>query len=264
MVIHIDCPDSLEAYFREAGRAGRDGNKAYAVLLYDPSDERKLRKRIDDTFPPKRPDQGCIRASGILLPDRRWQRKRKDIRVQYRKVQLYLQVFPVRVDSALRILERSGYIHYEDNPDGKARLMFCLNRNDLYLLDNLSPKEEAIVTALLRTYGGLFTDFVYIDESLIAHQADTSTEQVYVVLKNFAARHIVKFVPRHKTPYITYTRDRIDGEKVLIPQSMGTETRAIHTANRRNPALCTGRLHLPFQTVAGILWRGKPRGLPPV
>ena len=69
-------------------------------------------------------------------------------------------------------------IHYEDNPDGKARLMFCLNRNDLYLLDNLSPKEEAIVTALLRTYGGLFTDFVYIDESLIAHQADTSTEQV--------------------------------------------------------------------------------------
>ena len=129
------------------------------------------------------------------------------------------------MDSALRILERSGYIHYEDNPDGKARLMFCLNRNDLYLLDNLSPKEEAIVTALLRTYGGLFTDFVYIDESLIAHQADTSTEQVYVVLKNFAARHIVKFVPRRKTPYITYTRDRIDGEKVLIPQEVWEQRR---------------------------------------
>lgn len=225
MVIHIDCPDSLEAYFQEAGRAGRDGNKAYAVLLYDPSDERKLRKRIDDTFPPKDLIRDVYEHLAYFFQIGVGSGKGKTFEFNIEKFSYIYKFFPVRVDSALRILERSGYIHYEDNPDGKARLMFCLNRNDLYLLDNLSPKEEAIVTALLRTYGGLFTDFVYIDESLIAHQADTSTEQVYVVLKNFAARHIVKFVPRRKTPYITYTRDRIDGEKVLIPQEVWEQRR---------------------------------------
>lgn len=170
MVIHIDCPDSLEAYFQEAGRAGRDGNKAYAVLLYDPSDERKLRKRIDDTFPPKDLIRDVYEHLAYFFQIGVGSGKGKTFEFNIEKFSYIYKLFPVRVDSALRILERSGYIHYEDNPDGKARLMFCLNRNDLYLLDNLSPKEEAIVTALLRTYGGLFTDFVYIDESLIAHQ----------------------------------------------------------------------------------------------
>ena len=99
----------------------------------------------------------------------------------------------------MRILEQCGYIHYEDNPDGKARLMFNLNRSDLYLLDNLSENEDQVVTSLLRVYGGLFTDFVYIDESLIAQQAELSIQQVYFALKCLATKHIITFVPRRKS-----------------------------------------------------------------
>lgn len=225
MVIHIDCPDSLEAYFQEAGRAGRDGNKAYAVLLYDPSDERKLKKRIDDTFPPKDFIRNVYEHLAYFFQVGIASGHGKTFEFNIDKFSYIYKFFPIRVDAALRILERCGYIHYEDNPDGKARLMFCLNRNELYLLDNLSPKEDAIVTALLRTYGGLFTDYVYIDESLIAYQADTSIEQVYVTLKNFSARHIVQFIPRRKTPYITYAKDRIDGEKVIIPNEVWEQRR---------------------------------------
>lgn len=225
MVIHIDCPDSLEAYFQEAGRAGRDGNKAYAVLLYDPSDERKLKKHIDDTFPPKDFIRNVYEHLAYFFQVGIASGHGKTFEFNIDKFSYIYKFFPIRVDAALRILERCGYIHYEDNPDGKARLMFCLNRNDLYLLDNLSPKEDAIVTALLRTYGGLFTDYVYIDESLIAYQADTSIEQVYVTLKNFSARHIVQFIPRRKTPYITYAKDRIDGEKVIIPNEVWEQRR---------------------------------------
>lgn len=225
MVIHIDCPDSLEAYFQEAGRAGRDGNKAYAVLLYDPSDERKLKKRIDDTFPPKDFIRNVYEHLAYFFQVGIASGRGKTFEFNIDKFSYIYKFFPIRVDAALRILERCGYIHYEDNPDGKARLMFCLNRNELYLLDNLSPKEDAIVTALLRTYGGLFTDYVYIDESLIAYQADTSIEQVYVTLKNFSARHIVQFIPRRKTPYITYAEDRIDGEKVIIPNEVWEQRR---------------------------------------
>lgn len=225
MVIHIDCPDSLEAYFQEAGRAGRDGNKAYAVLLYDPSDERKLKKRIDDTFPPKDFIRNVYEHLAYFFQVGIASGRGKTFEFNIDKFSYIYKFFPIRVDAALRILERCGYIHYEDNPDGKARLMFCLNRNELYLLDNLSPKEDAIVTALLRTYGGLFTDYVYIDESLIAYQADTSIEQVYVTLKNFSARHIVQFIPRRKTPYITYAKDRIDGGKVIIPNEVWEQRR---------------------------------------
>lgn len=225
MVIHIDCPDSLEAYFQEAGRAGRDGNMAYAVLLYDPSDERKLKKRINDTFPPKDFIRNVYEHLAYFFQVGIASGRGKTFEFNIDKFSYIYKFFPIRVDAALRILERCGYIHYEDNPDGKARLMFCLNRNELYLLDNLSPKEDAIVTALLRTYGGLFTDYVYIDESLIAYQADTSIEQVYVTLKNFSARHIVQFIPRRKTPYITYAKDRIDGEKVIIPNEVWEQRR---------------------------------------
>ena len=216
MVIHIDCPDSLEAYFQEAGRAGRDGNKSYAVLLYDNSDERKLKKRVEDTFPDRQLIKDIYEHLAYFFQIGVESGQGKTFEFNIEKFCYTYKYFPIKVDSALRILERCGYLHYEDNPDGKARLMFSIERNDLYFLENLSPLADTVITSLLRIYGGLFTDFVYIDESLVAHHADLTVQQVYMVLKNLSARHIVNFIPRRKTPYITYTRDRIDGEKVVI------------------------------------------------
>ena len=218
MVIHIDCPDSLEAYFQEAGRAGRDGNKSYAVLLYDASDERKLTKRINDTFPEKELIRDIYEHLAYFFQIGVGSGCGKTFEFNIEKFSYIYKYYPTKVDAALRILEQCGYIHYEDNPDGKARLMFNLNRSDLYLLDNLSENEDQVVTSLLRVYGGLFTDFVYIDESLIAQQAELSIQQVYFALKCLATKHIITFVPRRKIPYITYTQDRIDGDKVVITQ----------------------------------------------
>ena len=220
MVIHIDCPDSLEAYFQEAGRAGRDGQKSYAVLLYNKHDELKLSKRVEDTFPQKELIQDIYEHLAYFYQIGVGSGQGKTFEFDIEKFCIIYKYFPTKVDAALRILERSGYLHYEDTPDGKARVMFLLGRNDLYLLDQLSPSQDAVVTALLRSYGSLFVDLTYIDEAMIARQAELTIQQVYFALKSLAARHIIKFIPRRKIPFITYTRDRVDGDKVVIPKEV--------------------------------------------
>ena len=220
MVIHIDCPDSLEAYFQEAGRAGRDGQKSYAVRLYNKNDELKLSKRVEDTFPQKELIQDIYEHLAYFYQIGVGSGQGKTFEFDIEKFCVTYKYFPTKVDAALRILERSGYLHYEDNPDGKARVMFLLGRNDLYLLDQLSPSQDAVVTALLRSYGSLFVDLTYIDEAMIARQAELTIQQVYFALKSLAARHIIKFIPRRKIPFITYTRDRVDGDKVVIPKEV--------------------------------------------
>ena len=220
VVIHIDCPDSLEAYFQEAGRAGRDGQKSYAVLLYNKHDELKLCKRVDDTFPPKELIQDIYEHLAYFYQIGVGSGQGKTFEFDIEKFCVTYKYFPTKVDAALRILERSGYLHYEDNPDGKARVMFLLGRNDLYQLDQLAPSQDAVVTALLRSYGSLFVDLTYIDETLIARQAELTIQQVYFALKSLAARHIIQFIPRRKIPFISYTRDRVDGDKVVIPKEV--------------------------------------------
>ena len=220
VVIHIDCPDSLEAYFQEAGRAGRDGQKSYAVLLYNKHDELKLCKRIDDTFPPKELIQDIYEHLAYFYQIGVGSGQGKTLEFDIEKFCVTYKYFPTKVDAALRILERSGYLHYEDNPDGKARVMFLLGRNDLYQLDQLAPRQDAVVTALLRSYGSLFVDLTYIDETMIARQAELTIQQVYFALKSLAARHIIQFIPRRKIPFISYTRDRVDGDKVVIPKEV--------------------------------------------
>lgn len=220
MVIHIDCPDSLEAYFQEAGRAGRDGVKAYAVLLYNDGDDHKLQKRIADNFPEKEYIKDVYEHLAYFFQVAVGSGMGSTFVFDIAKFCFTYKFFPTRVDAALRLLERSGYIHYEDNPDGKPRVKFNISRNDLYLLENLSPKEDAVITALLRNYGGLFTDYGYIDESLLERVSELNKQQLYLVLKNLSARHIISFIPRRKDPYITYTQNRVDGYKVIIPTSV--------------------------------------------
>ena len=229
LVIHIDCPDSLEAYFQEAGRAGRDGQRAYAVLLYNGHDEVKLKKRINDTFPEKDFIKDVYEHLAYFFQIGVGSGCGKTFIFDIETFCFTYKFFPTQVDSALRILENSGYIHYEDNPDGKARLKFTLNRNELYLLENLPSNQEMIITALLRTYGGLFTDYVYISENLIAQMCNISVQQVYMTLKNLSSRHIVDFIPQRKTPYITYTRQREDGNRIIIPKSVWEDRKEQYT-----------------------------------
>ena len=226
LVIHVDSPDSLEAYFQEAGRAGRDGKKAYAVLLYDSSDARKLSKRVAQTYPEKEYIRDVYEHLAYFFQVGTGTGRGRTFEFSIDKFCVTYKYFPVLVNSALQILERSGYIHYEADPDNSARILFLLERNDLYFLENTTKETEAVITALLRLYGGLFTDYVYIDEGFVANEAGLTQPQVYMVLKELSKRHIVDFIPRRRIPYITYTRDREDGDRVIIPQSVYEERRA--------------------------------------
>ena len=223
LVLHIDCPDSIEAYFQEAGRAGRDGKKAFAVLLWNKGDRKKLNKRVAENFPEKDYIKEVYEDLAYYYQIGVGSGAGYSFVFEIDKFSRTFKHFPVQTHSALQILERAGYIHYEMEPEARARVMFKLGRNDLYRLDESSKFEDAVITALLRTYGGLFSNYVYIDEGLVAQEAGLTTQQVYVILKNLAQRNIIYFIPQRKTPFITYLQDRIDGEKVVLSKEIYEE-----------------------------------------
>ena len=130
------------------------------------------------------------------------------------------KLFPIQTDAALKILERAGYIEYDADPHTEPRIMFLLSRQQLYMLNELSPLEERLVTTLLRNYGTLFNDYTYIDEEMIANQAGLTSQQMYLLLKGLTQQRILHFVPRCKTPIITYTRDRVDGVDLIITRDV--------------------------------------------
>ena len=223
IVAHYDLPDSIEAYFQEAGRAGRDGQPARAVLLYNNADEPKLIKRVSDTFPEK-----------------------DYIRKVYDHLAYYYQIatgdgygvsrefniddfchkfnhFPIRVHSALQILQRAGYIEYTEEQDNQARVKFLVTRDDLYRLRGENPNEEKVIIALLRNYGGLFADYGFIDESMIANQCGMKSHEVYQTLKGLSEKHILHFIPRKQVPYIRYMQRREDSEHVQLSKDVYEE-----------------------------------------
>ena len=216
IVIHMDLPDSIEAYFQEAGRAGRDGQKAYAVILYAKSDKTTLHKRILDTFPEK-----------------------EYIRDVYEHLQYYYQMamgdgldcvrefniedfcrkfkyFPVPVDSALRILTQAGYLEYTAEQDSTSRILFTIRRDELYRLREMGEDMDRLIQAVLRSYTGVFTDYTYINEASLAICTGLTRRQIYEMLVHLAKLRIVSYIPHKKTPYIIYTRERVEAQRIHI------------------------------------------------
>ena len=253
VVIHVDCPDSVEAYFQEAGRAGRDGQKAYAVLLYNDADHRKLEKRISDTFPEKDFIREVYEHLAYFYQIGVGSGYNHTFEFNIDKFCHAFRHFPIQVDSALKILNRAGYIEYTEEQDNQARVMVTVSRNELYRLENNTDNEERVITALLRNYGGLFTDYNYIDESFIAQQCGLQSQQVYLILKNLSQRHILHFIPQKKTPYIRYAQRREDKEHIQLMPVIYEERKAqfaerIHAmiAYATNDSVCRSRQLLRY------------------
>ena len=236
LVIHIDCPDSIEAYFQEAGRAGRDGKKAYAVLLWNSGDQAKLLRRISATFPPKELVRDVYDHLAYFFELGVGSGGGHTFTFDIDKFSITYGYYPTYVASALHILQNAGYINYETDPDAQARVKFLVGRDELYRLYDNTPDEDAVISAMLRCYGGLFSDYRYIEEALIAQAAGLGQQQVYLILKSLSHRQILHFIPQRKTPFITYTQNRVDGEELVIPTTV-YETRKEQYTQRVNAIL---------------------------
>lgn len=216
LVVHMEAPDAPEAYFQEAGRGGRDGKQAYAVLLYNGSDHTKLLRRVSQNFPPVstiRKIYDCLAYFfELALGDGYY--------VSYdfnlAEFSLRYHFFPETVESALQILTRAGYIYYAEEEDIKARVVFMITREELYRIDQTTREAENVIQTMLRTYAGIFTDYAFIDEQEIAARCGITRERAVEILKSLSHQRIIHYIPHKRTPRITYLQRRVLSEELVI------------------------------------------------
>ena len=225
-VVHTDCPDCIEAYFQEAGRAGRDGRQSYAVLLFDDNDKAKLQRRVADNYPEK----DFIRQ----IYDQLAYFYQIGIGSGYNAVFEFpieqfcrtYKRFPTTTNSALHILTQAGYIDYMEDEEARARVKFCIERDELYRLSGNTEQEDMIIVALLRNYTGMFQGYQFIDEQVIGQQCNMSHSQVYMTLRTLTQKRILNYIPQKRTSFIRYTQRREESERLVFPPAIYDDLKA--------------------------------------
>jgi len=215
-VVHMDLPDSLEAYFQEAGRGGRDEKKAYAILLYNNADKIKLEKSIRVSFPEidyiKRVYEALGNYFQIPIGGAKFMSYDFDIGDFCATFKFEI----LSVFNAIKLLQLECYIEATDDLYNPSKVHFTINRDDLYKFQVSNAAFDGFIKLVLRNYTGLFTDFVGIDEVFLAKQANVSIDIIYKYLQTLAGQGIIKYIPQRKTPLIAYTEERLDQKSLHI------------------------------------------------
>lgn len=221
-VIHMDLPNSLEEYYQEAGRAGRDEERSYAIILYEKADSAKLKKRIADSFPDRKFIQRVYEAlcNYYQIAAGAGYNNVYDFSL-HEFCRPYKLPF-LQTHHALKILELSGYVEYTEEIDTRSRIQFQIFRDELYSLQ-LDEKTDELIHHILRNYTGVFSDYVYIDESLLAVRMNTTKQEVYEILSSLSKMRYIHYIPQKKTPYIIFTTSREETQFVSIPRSVYEE-----------------------------------------
>ena len=225
LVVHVDLPNSIESYFQEAGRGGRDGNRSYAVVLYSRGDHSVVARRVADNYPKQSfirevYDNLCYFYSMALGDGLNctYEFSLVDFCRKYHLPTL-------QTDSALRILTRMGYIEYVEEMEYASRVRFIIERDDLYKIHNLPAEYDSVITALLRNYSGLFTDYAFIDERFLARITKLTRHRLYEILVSLNQKSIIQYAPSKKCPIVTFSRHRVLGDELRFAPEVYEERR---------------------------------------
>lgn len=219
LVVHMDLPNSIEEYYQEAGRAGRDEQKAYAVILYSKTDSTKLKKRISDEFPEREFIKRVYESLAYFfqIAEGFGLNMVYDFSLQQFCATYKYPLIPTH--NALNILDLAGYIEYTDEADNQSRMIFSVYRDELYKYE-FTPDTERLIGLILRLYTGLFADYVPINENTLGRHLDKSRTQVYEMLKDLSKRRIIDYIPAKKTPFIIYKQARVHIKHLVISQTV--------------------------------------------
>lgn len=215
-VVHIDSPDSIEAYYQEAGRAGRDEEKAYGVLLYNQNDREELERRLELGFPEMSKIRNVYQALAnyFQLPVGSGLGVSFDFDIHSFCSNYNFQV--AETYSCLKILEMQGLISMSDTAALQSRLMFLVKANDLYEYQVKNPKFDHFIKLLLRSYEGVFDDFVNINENDISSRGNISKDETIRLLNQLQQLKILQYIPQSESPQLTFAEVRLDQKDLYI------------------------------------------------